>query len=88
VSFLNFDWGSQSIAQSKFSKSFQLRKDENQTISLLVSQEPFRNYFEEFLKQFGETFRSPSLSDICFPDAFQSKGRENMAFQATPASLF
>ena len=42
--FLNFDWGSQSIAQSKFQRASLLGKENQQTFSFLIRQD-FSRFF-------------------------------------------
>ena len=56
---LNFDWGSQSIAQSKFQRASRLGKEDQQKVSFLIRQYFSRRIFKNFEKGSGPllTFR-------------------------------
>ena len=85
--FLNFDWGSQSIAQSKFQRASSKRKENHQNFFQIVRQHIFQIFFEKVSKEL-----KPNLP-FAWPatDLFGGKlrvGRGNMRLREFGSSLF
>ena len=73
--FLNFDWGSQSIAQSKFQRASRLGKENQQRIFEERRQHFFRTFFRIFGAAFKRTLHPFVDSLTVLRRADQQKGR-------------
>jgi hypothetical protein len=85
---LNFDWGSQSIAQSKFQRASRLGKENQQRIFEKLRQHLFRILFGFFCRRFQKNSCPFSGFIRRFAASSSGEGTRNMQWAQYGSSVF